>query len=326
MSPHHPWWPISESSRSLPEPWRAGEGNARPLLPRPRRPRSTPARARVWPRALHPGAQPPSRRRPGGRPLPGSQARDCAPRGDSSCPFPAKPGRAKKIHATFQRKLCRGRCNRSPGAHRRPAGDSGARAPPARPPSEKKAQPRGDPAGGPRTPQPAAEPPPLGLAGARRRDSHRAIPGARDTAGPGRAAPSPPFPVPGLCPPGEEGVRSYLARASGCHRGGRRRARPPPAPKRASRQLLNLQVTPWGEGACALGLPGGGGARRAGGGGCREGVRRGGAGPQGRKARGLQAVFVALTATGSPRVAPRLPCHYLRQRPAPSPLVTQTFR
>lgn len=53
--------------------------------------------------------------------------------------------------------------------------------------------------------------------------------------------------------------------------------------------------------------------------GCWEGVWRGGAGTQGKKAGGLQAVFVAATATGSLRVAPRLPYHYLGQCAAPSP-------
>lgn len=167
------------------------------------------------------------------------------------------------------------------------------------------------------------------LRGRGARTGHRAVPagGAQSTRHHGaRPRSAPPLPAPGPCPLGEEGVRSYLAQASVCHWGRRGRARPPPAPTRASRLLLNLQVTLRGERACALGLPGVGGARQAGGGGCQEGVRRGGAGPQEKKARSLQAVFVATTATGSPPVAPRVPCHYLGQCTAPSPLATQTFR
>lgn len=58
---------------------------------------------------------------------------------------------------------------------------------------------------------------------------------------------------------------------------------PPPPPTRASGRLLNLQVTPRGERACALGRPGGGGARRDGGGGAGRGYGGVGLVPKGRK-------------------------------------------
>lgn len=184
------------------------------------------------------------------------------------------------------------------------------------PPSEKKAQPRGDPSWRPALRSSAAESPPLGLAGARRPDGHRAVSasGAQSTrhhrARPGSA---PPLPAPGPCPQGEEGVRSYLAQASVCHWGRRGRARHPPTPTRASRRLLNLQVTRRGERACALGLPGGGGARQAGG----KGGGAPGGGPEGwgwsprKEIERSPSCLCSPTATGSPRVAPRLPCHYL---------------
>ena len=173
---------------------------------------------------------------------------------------------------------------------------------------------------------PATPSAPLGLRGlgARVRDSHGAAPscGAQNTRHHGaRPRSTPPLPAPGPPPRGEGRARPYLAEARGCHPGPARASSspPPPPPTRASGRLLNLQVTPRGERACALGRPGGGGARRDGGGGCWEGVRRGGAGTQGKKAGGLEAVFVAATATGSLRVAPRLPYHYLGQCAAPSP-------
>lgn len=50
----------------------------------------------------------------------------------------------------------------------------------------------------------------------------------------------------------------YLARRAAVTWGWRVRARTPASPTRASGRLLNLQVTQWGERACALGLPGGG--------------------------------------------------------------------
>jgi hypothetical protein len=53
---------------------------------------------------------------------------------------------------------------------------------------------------------------------------------------------------------------------------------------------------------------------------------RGGAGTQGKKAGGREAVFVAAAAMGSPRMASRLSCHYLGPCTAPLPLATKIFR
>lgn len=78
-------------------------------------------------------------------------------------------------------------------------------------------------------------------------------------------------------------------------------------------------------GAAGGGGEGRGEARRVGGGGCGSGGK-GWGWSRGKKAGGLGAVFVAATETGSPRVAPRLPCHYLGPCTAPSPLATKTFR
>lgn len=121
VSPHHIWLLISESSPSLPESWQAGEENARPLFPPPLRrgQRNTHARAYAHTHALQPQLPAQSlaprlisqklshlsRGVLSAGPLPSSQVRGCAHRGDSSCPFPVKPRQGKKIHATFQRKL-----------------------------------------------------------------------------------------------------------------------------------------------------------------------------------------------------------------------------
>lgn len=198
---------------------------------------------------------------------------------------------------------------------------------PARPPRKNTAPRRPEPA--PRTPEPRSPATSSGTRGDAAPERPLSGPsrrGAKHSTQRGSAAQLSTSSRTAAVPLGEEGVRSYLAEASGCHWERGRRPRPPLGPTRASRRLLNLQVSPRGERACALGLPGGGGARRGGGGGCPEGVRRGGAGPRAKKVRGLQAVFVAATATGSPRVAPRLPCHYPGQRTAPSSLATRTFR
>lgn len=182
VSLHYTWSLISESSPPLPEhgrqarrtrgpgfspPLRSGQGSVRARMPA-----STPcpepgSKANIlkssvtFPRGV-----------PAVGPFPSSQVRDCAHRSDSSCPFPVKPRQGKKIHATFQRKLRRGRCNRS---QRR----SARRCPPADQPGTRgpgrlqlalrgKTQPHEDLSRRPALRSPAAQPPPLGLAGTRR--------------------------------------------------------------------------------------------------------------------------------------------------------------
>lgn len=172
---------------------------------------------------------------------------------------------------------------------------------------------------------PAAPSAPLGLTGlgARVRDSHGAAPsrGAQNTRHHGaRPRSAPPLPAPGPPPRGEGRARPYLAEARGCHPGPARASSSPPASPHA-RQRAAFKSPGYSAGGESMRA----GAARRGRGeagrrwGCWEGVWRGGAGTQGKKAGGLQAVFVAATATGSLRVAPRLPYHYLGQCAASSP-------
>lgn len=282
-------------------------------------------------------------------PFPAPKSRLC---GDSSCPFPVKPRQGKKINATFQRKLCGGRLQqeraavgrRLPGpglrggAAPRP-GTAGMRAPRAQPAlrgrKHSSAGTRADARRSAARP-PQGHPPPRHLLWDSRGSARSARDGtarphpvgrqARDPAESGRPAPIP-LPRRDHLPREQRGRAPTWPRRAAVTRGWRVQTRPtvlppdahqPAAFKSPGYSAGGREHARWG---CQEGA-GRGGTEV----GVLGGVWRGGAGTRRKKAGGLQAVFVAPTATGSPRVAPRLPYHYLGRCAAPSPLAAKTFR